>query len=418
MAENQVTLRVEATKARGKGEDSDEDPKLPDLSGAPIFSELSDEYRQNLDHVIVERLGPVREGNLGRFEPSVTDEEIFERHGGGKYRVQGRTVAGRPIKGAFATIDLAGEPLFRSKLARRAYANMTGATEDVPAATGGVSMPEIVAMLEQTRSTAEAERERRAEEEERRHKREIDRLAVEAKIRADERALEDERRRKIEDERDERRRKDEDERRRRDKAEADEREERRRRDDEAARQRDREFQQTLLAASKSSAPAADPVASMLAGVKLAMSINASHGGGGGSDAPSDPLASLAQNLPATVEQLGKLFQPTAPNANANDLTIAGPLGEKGKKAVQHLQQQGIDPATALDRAFEMLLAVRGQPAPAAAPTSSSTTPPPPRRGPGGRAVAPVAPAAPPAPNGAAAAAPPAPAAATEQPPTT
>jgi len=393
MSETAANVRISVEKAKGKGEDSDDD--TPDLSSAPIFAQLDDKGRDVLGHVIVERLGPVREGSFGRFETEVTEQDIFEQHGGGKYRVQGRTNAGKPIKGAFATIDIAGEPNFRSKLARRAYANMTG-DNDTPASAPGASIQDIVAMLESTRASGDAERERRAEAEEARHNRELQRLAAEAKIRADERAAEDDRRRKYDEERDDRRRKEDAERRAQEKRDADEREERRIKADAEARERERQFQLTMLTAQKSQAPAVDPIAMLLAGVNLVQKIAPSGGGG---DGPADPLTALAANLPQTVTELGKMFRgDTGGGGGApTDLTIQGPLGEKGNRVVAHLQSQGMSPEAMLDRAFDLLLTARApaQPVSGTQPTPASQQGPR-RSGPGGRpitvAATPVSPA--------------------------
>lgn len=408
MAENEVTVRLEGGKARAKREE-DED-ESPDLSAAPLFAELDPGARETLDHVIVERLHPVREGSLGKFEPDVTEETIFDRCGGGKYRLQARTAKGKPIKGAFVTVEIAGEPIFQSELAQRQYDRMKGGLRalsggNTPAPAQSFSPQDFVALLASSGDKAEADRARREEEAESRHRRDLERLEREAKAREEERERADARQKRYDDERDERRK----------------------REDEAARERDRQFQATLLAMTKSNAPApaADPVAMLLAGVKLASSIG---GGGGGGEGPADPLMALASNLPQTVKELGQVFRganPATPGAAGGPnepLQFVGALGEKGKAVVKHLQAQGLDPAAILDQAFNALLQMRRTDAPAAVAAASSTTPAAPRRGPGGRPMAPSprAPAQsvqPPARTAQPAAQPaPAPAAAAEPPP--
>jgi hypothetical protein len=379
MAENEVTLRVEAGKARPKHEPSDDDEPA-DLSAAPLFANLETNGTDKVDHVVIDRIGPVREGNLGRFETDVNEEQIFARCGGGKYRLQCRTEKGKPIKGAFLTVEIAGEPIFQSELAQRMYERQVGGmrrpADATPAAATGMSPQELLALLEQTRSSADAERERRAEQEEARHNRELARIKAESEARAAERAAEDERRRTLEIEREDRRRREEEDRRRRDKQDEIEREE-----------RNRQFQLQIAAFTKASTPAApavDPIATLLAGVKLASSLG---GGGGGDGAPADPITALASNLPQTVQELGKMFRGEGgagggAAADPNNLIITGELGQKGNRVIVHLRQQGLQPEALLSQAFDLLLTMRGTgTAPAAA-----APPPPARRGPGGRPI--------------------------------
>lgn len=402
MSENQVVLKVEAPKTRGKDGETGDDDK-PDLSRAPVFADLEGEAKDILDHVILDRLAPVREGELGRFEAEVTSEEIYARCGGGKYRVIGKTKRGQPIKGAFVTLELAGEPILRSKLARRAYAQMIGSAEDSNGTNGansGASLQEIIAMLEQTRTTAETERERRAEAEEARHKRELERLEAESKLRAAERAAEDDRRRKDEELRDERRRKDDDDRRRRDREEADAREARRRADDEAARQRDREHQVAMMRMLHQQ-PATDPTALLLAGVELASKLGQGSAGGDGST--GEPVTDLIRQLPQIIDKLKGTLGPAAAGAagpGGEPLTIAGDLGEKGKRVVEHIRAQGYNPEQVLSQAFDAMMAIKAAPAAAQQQGGAAQAS---RRGPGGRPVTPApapaasaAPAAPPA----------------------
>jgi hypothetical protein len=375
MAENEVTLRVEAGKARPKHEASDDDEPA-DLSAAPLFANLETNGIDKVDHVVIDRIGPVREGNLGRFETDVNEEQIFARCGGGKYRLQCRTEKGKPIKGAFLTVEIAGEPIFQSELAQRMYERQVGGMRrpvETAAASTAISPQDIVALLEQTRTTADAERERRAEQEEARHNRELARIKAESEARALERAAEDERRRKLEEDRDERRRRDEDDRRRRDKQDEVEREE-----------RNRQFQLQLAAFTKAQTPAqtVDPIATLLAGVKLAQGF----GGGGGDGAPADPVAALAANLPQTVQELGKLFRGQGGGgaaADPNNLTITGELGAKGNRVIVHLQQQGLQPEALINQAFDLMLTMRGT---GTQPAQPAAHVPPPRRGPGGRPI--------------------------------
>ncbi len=109
-------------------------------------------------------------------------------------------------------------------------------------------------------------------------------------------------------------------------------------------------------------------------------------GGGGEAGPVDPLTALAANLPATVQELGKMFgaKPNAAGAGgAEPLTIAGPLGEKGKRAVQHLQNQGFSAEQALEHVFDTFMQAKrpnAPPEPARTAAPPSVPPPPPRRG--------------------------------------
>ena len=414
MSESGVTLHVRADKANAKREGSDDDEAESERPA--IFAELDGGDR--VDHIIVTRIRPVREGALERQEPTITEDDLRERFGGGTYMLQGRNDRGRPVKGAYKTVEISGTPILTSPLAQQAYERMLRAQGGGVAGAPAITLADVATMLAQNTEREERERERREaedrrrrEEEEARHRRELEMIEARAKADREARAAEDERRQKLEAEREEKRRREEQEREDRRRREDDEREARRKREAAEDRERDRQWQQTMLAAGKREA-GPDPLATLMVGVNLARTI----GGGGGGEAPADPLTALAGNLPATVTELGKLFRgqggaaaPGAPAAagGAQPLTIEGELGDLGKKAVEHVAKQGHKPEEVLANAFRLMLSVGppAQPAPAAAASSPAAPAPArhapartiPRDAPGG--FVPAKPAAAPAPNG-------------------
>jgi hypothetical protein len=367
---NARTLVVNLPKDSSDAETADEEQALANsISRAPLFADMAD-HAGEVDHIIVERVGPVREGTLGKFEPDSTEEDLFNRYGGGKYRLSGRSARGQTVKGLFKTMEIAGEPIFLSEQARNAYARMSGQprTAETPQ---GLGVEQLFALLSKQNETSDAAAQRREAEREQQHRRDLERIKAEADAQVQAREREDDRRRKDEADREAQRRKD-----------ADERDERRRRDDEAALARSQAFQATMLQiAQGNNRNAPDPTGLLLAGVELATKLRGDGGGGG----ESDPVAELVKNLPAIVDKISATVKGTS-GAKPDELVLEGELGKKGQAAVAHLKAQGADPSSILAQAFDALLQMRAAPA---APSNGV------RRGPGGRPIptAPTPPAA-------------------------
>lgn len=369
------------------------------LAEYPLFAGNAISRRDKLDHVVVQRLGPVPEGQLGKIEPGDSEDVIVRRWGGGKYKLIGKDDRGRPVKGAFETIEIAGEPKFRTRGARLEYRRMLADESIDDDDDGGgkkkrgadFGIEQVLVLLTKQEERARTDGERRQAEAEAAHKREIERVRIEAELRDRERRADDERR--------ERERRAEDERRERDRQE---REERDRRLADERQQRDREFYANMLASQKN---AQSPVDLLTTGVNLALKLGGSgpadageaiareipnmikggldvartmvaRGANGANGAPRPAAArpQAAPARPAAAKPAGKEPEP---------VTLEGDLAAKTKRAVAHLEAQGIDPAAALDAALDMLLAAQRQPAPessgdaAAAPTARAAEPAPP-----------------------------------------
>lgn len=377
---NQRTIVVNLPKEKGGDEDDDAADAAvlaASISRAPLFADVA-EHGDEVDHIVVERVGPVREGMLGKFEPDATEEDLFNRYGGGKYRLSGRSSRGQTVKGMFKSLEIAGEPIFLSDAARRTYTRMSGKPETAESSSA-IGVEQLFAMLSKQNESQDLASTRREAERETQHRRDLERIKAEAEAVAAARLADDERRRKEDRDRDADRRR-----------EADERDERRRRDDEAARQRDQQFQTTMLQiANSKNTHAPDPTGLLLAGVELATKLRGGEGGGGGE---SDPVADLVKNLPGIIDKIAATVKGSGGGAAAaadkpDSLILDGELGKKGQAVVKHLQAQGIDPSQAIAQTFDAILKMTA--------SSPPTAPGGPRRGPGGRPIVPM-PAAQPA----------------------
>lgn len=369
-----LKVPVELVAKNGDAGAAEEDDGLQD---APLFSAVDGEKK--ISHVLVIRQDP-DEGTLGKMPPTVTELDIKRRWGGGTFQLQGRDERNRPMKGAFRTITVAGDPMFESEVAAAKWKRQQGiADKPGGAAADTFGVKEIFALLNSTEAKQKAEAERRAQELEAQHKRELERIRVEGEMRARERAAEDERRERLAEEREERRRKEDEareERRRRDEAE---REERRAKDQEQARARDREFQLQIAALGRKGN--ADGTEMLFKGIELAQKF----GAGGGDD---DIVMHFAKAvLPGVVEKFGGAAGKPAPQAlapvpaatSADAVTFDGPIGKKALTVIEHLKSEGFDPESAISAVFDNLLRVRRKtapdPTPAAAAAPSSPAAP-------------------------------------------
>lgn len=370
MTTQTLELEIKGAKTSGKsGRDDDDDKPAEGLETSPLFASLGDEFGK-VDHIVIERIGPVREGQLERLDPEATEEDIIEQHGGGKFRLQARQSNSKPLKGGFRTVILAGDPIFKSEHTTRMWRRQTGQPVDAGGAQQ-LGVQDLIALITQASNRAGSELEARQAAQEAQHQRELARLKLEMDMREQARQAEHERHRVEAQEREDQRRR-----------ENDERDERRRKEDETSRERDRTFQATLLQITSSQtkhAPGPDPTSLLLAGVELAQKLGGGGGGGGGGD--SDPVSSLVTQLPAIIDKLSVTLKPGAAAAASSDLTIAGDLGKKGAAVVAHLQAQGMDPEQALSKMFDVMMQMRK---PAASPAAAATAQP--RRGAGGRVM--------------------------------
>lgn len=339
---------------------------------SPLFEDLTD-----LAFISVTRDDP-EEGYVGRISPAATEKDISKKWGGGQFTLRPCSAGGKFVKGlGTRTLSIAGDPVFQSQAAEARWRRSQGLTTEParPAGAGAggaeraLGFGELMVLLdkqaERARQAAQESADLRAREQATAHDRQLELMRLEGQRR--EKELEVERVRLAQ--------------------EAAERTDRLDREMKAERERAREHMSTMLQLVKQKgeqAAESTPLATLMAGVKLAMDLN---GNGGGKP---DPLALLAENLPDILTEARKLAgadkgNPEAPAAAAGSdgsVTLEGSVGEKARRLVEHLQKQGKDPEAVLSRVFDTLAQVRPvAPAPAApaAPRAGAAPRPAPTR---------------------------------------
>ena len=328
---------VKLTAAAASAADDEEDAGSTVFRGSPLFDDVDG---NDFDHIAVRREGPVEEGMLGRLPTTATEDLIFARFGGGKFKVFARTSKAKIL--GTTTIDIAGEPKFKSAAARKQYAEMVGIDEQ-PSGGGKGPAPgpfdQMLAWMQLQTSKSAEDHTRRMAEVDAAHRRDLERLKAEAEARSKEEERRAERERRLDEER------------------AD----RLRRENEEARRRDREFQATMLEASKKTPSGPDPMTTFTTAVKLVSELK-------GSD--EDPLDFLVKNMPTFFGRNGEAKGGgdggQAVSKDPNAVVFEGDLAVKARAAIEHLQAQGVDVEATLIRAFTALLAFR-RPAPAPPP---------------------------------------------------
>lgn len=377
-----------------------------DLSDVPLF----DADNPELDHLAVERVDP-KEGFVGTVDPSATEVDLFNQYGGGTFKLRPRNSRSKYVKGlGTKTITIAGDPIFKSKLAESRYRRMfgIGGEEKREArndnAAGGLSATDLLLIMEKKSEDAKREREearqqlaelgaQRQREAEAAHQRQLEILRLDNQRR--EKELEVERQRMRD--------------------EAREREERAKREMEAERDRNREFLGTMVRLAKSEPQNQEtPMKALLAGMKLARDL------GGDGDGETDPLALLMGNLPEILKGVGSLagagaapgILPVPSSTPADDaegedeepaegegadaakkpaevprVMLQGELAVKVQKLAAQLEARGMNPETALNAALDHFLAQLNPGSPAAPAPAAPASPAPPK-------PAPAAPAAP------------------------
>lgn len=305
----------------------------------PLFSK---DDAPDLAYVILFRDEPIEEGMIPvRLDPSTTELDIARRFGGGVYRAQGRTSAGKPAKGAGMTqIRIAGAPIFADPESARKYRNRlkqerraerdldeeddgAGAMFYPPGAAAappppaGPTVSEIIAlmssqaqqsaqiMIQMFQSQAAAAQQQHArdlESENRRRQAELE-MAREA------------------------------------------------------RERDREFFGQILAGLRPAEGAASSTSVLLEGLKLGAQL--------GGQAAGDPVTAAIENLPEILEavrETGKAVvsenargkKPAADDGAAPDekLTLGGPLGKRALALVARWKAAGLNPEREMAKLIE------------------------------------------------------------------
>jgi hypothetical protein len=340
---------------------------------SPLFEDVTD-----LSYISVSREDP-EEGYVGRITPAATEKDIAKKWGGGTFALRPCNAGGKYVKGlGTRTIQIAGDPIFQSPAAEAKWKRSQGLATSEPArpataaADRALGFGELMVILdkqaERAREAAQESADRRAKEQEAAHARQLELIREESRRR--EKELEVERARLAQ--------------------ESAERTARLDRELTAERERQREHMQTMLQLVKQKSEAAadsTPLATLMAGIKLATEMG--QGGGG----KTDPLSLLAENLPEVIAEARKLAtadksNPEAPAAAAGSegsVTLEGSVGEKARRLVEHLQRQGRDPEAVLSKVFDTLAQTRPgapsvkTPAPPAAPRAGAAPRPAPAR---------------------------------------
>lgn len=322
------------------------------LATSPLFADL--DHDQDVDHIVIARTKPVAEGQLGEMPPDADENYIRDQWGGGTFRVQGRTARRVPVKGAFRTINIAGEPIFESVTARKQWEYMKRqrfAADDTvaqPAAAPAGRSAEDQIALEESRHRRELERIRvESEAAVARANAEAAASVARAKAEAAERENGEERRRTRE-------REEENTRRDRDREEEESRRQRDRDWFEQQRDRDREWQK--LTQGQKAQQQQDPIEVF---AKMGKIFAEARGAGGDGEYPDAVTAAMAR-LPETIGALKDVAvdaiaegtskrdgrrrrRDTKPERNHSaeeKITLDGALAAKAKRAAAHLHKQG------------------------------------------------------------------------------
>lgn len=332
--------------------EASEAPPAASFSGVPLFEQVAGDADERIDRIQIVRTAPIEEGHLGYVEPDASEEDISNVYGGGTFRLQAKTDKGRPIAGGFKTVKIAGEPKFGNALSLARWKRIKKQearldSDDEPEERSERRRePDVLTILdmqerkaEMARQLAREDADRREREREAEHKRELERMRIEAGAREQERRAEDERRD-------------------RDRTAADER---RARDQDAQTGRDREFMAGMarLHSEQSKSGGLGHTLELLAAAKELFSP--------GGDGAGDPVTALVQNLPAILGAGSNIAaqMETKPNPapvqtpQQKGITLTGPHAVKLAQAVKHLRDEGIDPSAALLQTLDALRTLKG-----------------------------------------------------------
>jgi len=310
----------------------------------PLFDDNPD-----IHEIAVERIDPP-EGFLGCIDPTeLSEETIRARYGGGKFRMRARDASSRYVRGVgVAKASIAGEPIFISDSFAKQWRRRQGLAEEPTAARAAPAerAPSIIEMImlldkqgEKARLQAREDAQIREKEQQSAHERQLELMRMQMEQQRTQ--LEADRGRLAADAKEE-------------------------------RERNREFMATMIQLVKAEHKGGggdDAVATLLKGIELARTL----GGGSGEDNEADPLAALAANAPAIMAEARRMIssdKPAQVNPAAGDenaVTLEGPIGQKARRLIMHLQRQGKDPETVLSQSMDVLMRTRAAPAAAMSP---------------------------------------------------
>lgn len=312
------------------------------VEALPLFPDV-----EGVDHLVVYRLEPQEdEGHIGQAEPTITEEGLKAKYGGGKYRLTPRDAGSQYVNGkGVRTVKLGGEPVWSNDIARRKYMKAHGMEDPRPAPPAGERQPSMMEMMlfmekssERVRLEAREQAALREREAGAAHERQLALVKADAERREKELQLQREQMAT---------------------------------QLAAERQRDQQFMQTMISIVKGEARAAASGGDTLEQAGKLVSLMRELGGGGEGGA-EDPMANLTRNLPAIMQQLRLMSPGAAPAAGAKrpagpePLTIEGPLGAEANKVFGEIAKRGGDPSAVFAQVLqELRRRLAAAPAPAA-----------------------------------------------------
>lgn len=340
---------------------------------SPLFEDVGHGAEKTITKVRVIRKEP-DEGVLGYLEdPSVGEDMISARWGGGSYRLEGVNAKGKYI--AHRVLKLAGNPIFQSDAAEVMWRRSRGLpTTTAPVASTGGGMSDVLTMMQS------AEEKRRGEE--RDHAKAMRQMELDA----------EDRRRRDDDERLRQRKLDDEERDKRRRQDEEDRDRRRAADQATALQNQQQFMQQTIAMIQASSQQAIQLASAAAkpgggieeSLRLIATVKEVFGNeGGGGDAEDTTMQTLFKALPGILQGAGSTIgtairevkgggqpQPAqlpaaAPGGLLASIPANSPLAAKLDVLVTKIAMKGKDPEELLSKVADGLIAAMDGQTPAA-----------------------------------------------------
>jgi hypothetical protein len=350
------------------GEEVDAAKRMAEVNQEVSLFDLSTVEEEKIETIHVHRVDPP-EGYLGKLPPESTEADILAKWGGSEYKLEGKNAAGRVRK--VRHLKLAGDPMFVSELAEERWRRLNGirGTRGGPAGGGDQLGAKDLLLI----FTSMSEKQRQEEREQREREREERREAAERERRDRE---ERERKERLEaEERDRIRRREDDEREERRRREAREEDERRQRQHREDMERQAAMFQSLIQITQVQAQAAqsvkdkapDPIATLVAGVKLAQELGSGKDAGElGEDSPVwlKVLGQAPALLDSVSKAVGSAKQEIAGPPRAATpvpvkrgpgrppgprLLMKGSIALKTRAVLAKLQRDGVPPEQAIDQ---------------------------------------------------------------------
>lgn len=343
-------IDINVTKGDAETDPDDVDGEGQEsLRQSPLFSDLA-AGSERLDHLVIYRIRPIDEGQLGRLPADATEDTIREEHGGGTFKLIGRTENNKPIKKAFKTVVVSGDPVFHSKTSEAKWARMTGQPVIAAAAAADANKP--MSMMDflliqskasdQSRAEAREAAAERAREAEASHRRQLELVREESK---------------------------------RDAARHESELARVKAEQDAKTERDREFlsamtknsQEMMVMMFQKQQGGTDPVQALIAGAQLAAGL------GGGEMDPTTAFITHGADLMREIRGIAKDDAEEtggAAGGGGKRFVLTGAIAAKAEAARQKIKKAGKDPEVIFSKLLDMVVSGK----PAAAPATGTTAP--------------------------------------------